>query len=96
MGKKPARMFREGTLTHFEAEVKKLFKDSPVGIDLKFEAGDGHVVVSTPSVEWIDETFCKSGDSLLYPFNKLCIQFTVDYRLAGKDIIVGDGIDYSW
>lgn len=94
--KMAGRGFRPGTVTHFESEVKKLFHGQPVKIDLRFEeprrqGGDakGYVVITTPSDAWIDETFNKSGDAMLYPFNHLCRQFNVDYRLAGKMIVVG-------
>lgn len=94
--KMAGRTFRPGTATHFEAEAKKLFHGQPVKIDLNFEPshrkdGDSkaYLVITTPSDAWIDETFNKSGDAMLYPFNHLCRQFNVDYRLAGKTIVVG-------
>ena len=95
--KTTARVFRDGSLIHFESEVKELFSGCPVAVELDFTGrGQGHLVIKSPSVEWVDETFCKSGDFLLYPFNALCSRFCVDYRLAGNDIVVGDGNSNSW
>ena len=92
-----ARPFREGTGTHFEAELKKavakgLFGSYSVDIDMEFvtrrEKTFAKVIVTGPDSEWY-WNLAKENPESIPQFNRLVSQFGVDYKVTGKRIVIG-------
>ena len=83
--------FREGTASHFNSLLVKLFKPyKEVKIHWKFRKRGkktySYFIIEMPSKDWYYDVFAK--DKAQYELNRLVNQFNVKYEWQGKNFIV--------
>lgn len=84
--------FRPGTVTHLESLLKKYFAKYDgtsvrIDFDPKLKGNRHKIIVTTPSATWAEEVWFKDGQAVP-EFNGLLSQFHVQYKLAGKNIVI--------